>query len=65
MNRTEFILFGSNYGKIEDKKIEKFPYDCFAEDLNKNEEFLVTNINLLKDRVNEIIDVINEMKEGK
>ena len=49
----------------ENNKIEKFPYDCFADDLNKNEEFFIQNINQLKDKVNEIIDEVNKLKDDR
>ena len=45
----------------EDKKIEKV-HECFTSTDNKEIQFLMDNINLLGNKVNEIIDKINEDK---
>ena len=45
----------------EEKKIEKFITDCCIHDIKGAEH----NINLLKDKVDELIDAVNELKRDK
>lgn len=45
----------------EPKKIEKI-YHCCMEVSNEEIKFLIQNINILSDKINEIIDYINEDK---
>lgn len=44
----------------EETEIEKFITDCYIHDIKGAEH----NINLLKDKINELIDVVNELKRG-
>jgi len=47
----------------EEKKIpEKLPSICACSDFNENEEKLAKNINILKNKYNEIIDYLDYLK---
>lgn len=56
--KTELGLNFQEDSKEDNKKIEKV-HHCWTEPHNEETEFLMKNINVLSDKINEIIEVIN------
>ena len=62
-------IFGSNLNNEveileEEKKIPgKIPYKCSMGDANPREQFFVDSINILRDKINEILDYLENKGE--